>query len=371
MTKIKKIRTTRTVSEEIGGDVKNPISIDEEEKKAITEDDCFPTGNTQLNLALSDNPFGGYGLGKVSNAIGDSSSGKTLLALTTLAECCLLERFNDYRLIYGDVEQANEFDVQYLFNSQIADRIEFDGVPDKVDEWYVKMWLLLKEDKPFIYFLDSLDSLATDEDIKKIEEKLKRYKKMEAGEEVGKKEKGNYGAQKPKTLSDMLRTVKGRLRKSNSAIVIISQTRDNIGFGAMFNPKTRSGGRALKFYSTHEYWMAVVKRIKKKEREIGIRVEAKVTKNKLTGKARTANIILYYDYGIDDITTNVEFLVNENYWKQKKQTIIATDLNFEGTQTKLIEYVEDKNLEKDLATIVGKRWAEIEEDIRLNRKSRY
>ena len=45
----------------------------------------FSTGSTLLNLAMTDNPYYGWPCGRMSNIIGDSSAGKSFLALTGLS----------------------------------------------------------------------------------------------------------------------------------------------------------------------------------------------------------------------------------------------------------------------------------------------
>ena len=73
------------------------------DKVCLDPEYLIPTGSTLLNCACADNPWAGYGLGKLVNLIGDSSAGKTFLALTCLADACLLDRFNDYRIIYDKI----------------------------------------------------------------------------------------------------------------------------------------------------------------------------------------------------------------------------------------------------------------------------
>jgi recombination protein RecA len=183
-------------------------------------------------------------------------------------------------------------------------------------------------------------------------------------------EKGSYGGEKPKMISEIIRNIVKDLKKTESFVLVVSQTRDNIGvtFGSK---KTRSGGRALKFYCCHEIWLAVAEKLKRKEREVGISVVAKVSKNKLTGKIRKVEIPMFYDYGIDDIGANITFLINEGFWEKKKQTIDATDLEIKGTREALIKKIEEENKENDLKVMVGKVWNEIEESIKSNRKKRF
>ena len=111
--------------------------------------------------------------------------------------------------------------------------------------------------------------------------------------------------------------------------------------------------------------------VKKRERVIGVNSISKVTKNKLTGKVREINIPIYYDYGIDDIGANIDFLVAEDHWKKTKQTITVPEWDYQGTRDTIIRNIERYFKEEDLQLLVGDVWKQIEEDIRLNRKKRY
>ena len=48
--------------------------------------DLLPTGSTLLNLACADSPFGGYSMGSIVNLVSDSDVGKSILAMTTIAD---------------------------------------------------------------------------------------------------------------------------------------------------------------------------------------------------------------------------------------------------------------------------------------------
>jgi RecA/RadA recombinase len=58
---------------------------DDEDEPPYTEDDLIPTGSTHLNLACSENPFGGFRKGRIVNIIGDSDTAKTYECLTSAA----------------------------------------------------------------------------------------------------------------------------------------------------------------------------------------------------------------------------------------------------------------------------------------------
>lgn len=348
-------------------------SIKAHSEKKVQEDHqsgYVPTGCSLLNLALSDKASGGFGLGKMTNIIGDRQSGKSLLALSLLAECAHSPAFDDYKLIYDDVEQACEFDIEKLFGRTTKERVEPPEYEDEiplysctVQDFHANVVRHLKEGRPFIYILDSLDALDAEEDQKKADEMIKA---RETGREIS----GTYGMAKPKAMSWILRHVVSGIKKTKSALIIISQTRDNIS-PISFAKKTRSGGRALEFYCTHELWLAVSKTIKKKDLPIGVFAKIKVTKNKLTGKSRQIEIPLYYSYGLDDIGASVNWLVQVGHWKKKGNKIDATELGLLAGQRRLIGEIESKDYMKELSSVVAKVWEERESSLSLDRKPKY
>jgi len=329
-----------------------------------------PTGSTLLNLCLSDTADGGYALGTMVNLIGDSSSGKTFLALSCFAEAARDPRFKNYRFIFDDVEAANAFDIDYLFGPKVAARLEApkadteNPASDTVQEFNDNVFRAVEDGRPFIYILDSLDALTTEDEIDKSEEQRK-------ARETGKEVKGSYGMSKAKGMSELFRQLIRAIKRSNGLLIVVSQTRDNVD-PMSYSKKTRSGGKALKFYATHELWVAVGTTHKKRDRIIGVNGEVKVSKNKITGKRRECTLPIFYDYGIDDISACIDWLVEEGFWKKTKLTINATeDIGIDGTKEKLIRYIEENTLQEKLRGIVGDAWHEIERDLKLNRKPKY
>jgi recombination protein RecA len=328
------------------------------------------TGSTLLNLGVSDQVFGGFGLGKIVNIIGDSSSGKTTLAWSLLAEAAHKKRFDNHVLIYDDVEAACEHDVVKLFGQVTADRVrpprgtrEEPRGSSTVEEFQLSIHSYLKKGKPFVYILDSLDALTSDDEEERMEAKVKAYEK-------GTKPKGSYGMAKPKAMSEMLRQIVRKLRDSDSLLVIISQTRDNIN-PMSFTPKTRSGGRALEFYASHILWTAVAGKIKKLEQAIGIICRVKSTKSKLTGKIRTVEFPIYYDLGVDNTASCVDFLVEQGWWKKAGNKIKSSLVHKPMFRDRLVEAIEKEEKEKELKIQVGKCWQKMEDALRLNRRNRY
>ena len=330
-------------------------------KKIINPDLLLPSGSTLLNCACSDNAEGAFRKGTIVNLIGDSSSGKSLLACTCLAEMHMSSKFDDYVLYYDDVEAGLQFDMSYLFGENFEDRI-INRCTDTVEEFYQDLLNLISSGEKFVYILDSLDALT-------IKEELKRAKQIQDTGEAS----GSYKAEKAKMLKEVIRVCVREIKKTDSMVIIISQVIDNLGFG--FTTKTRAGGNALKHFCSLEIWLKalgeITKTVNNKKRVIGNMTEAKITKNRLTGKRREAPISIYYDYGVDDIKENILYLVSEAIFPKRKNTIIAEELGIEGTIEKIIKQIELNGMQNDLQALVGKTWLEIEESLKLGRKQKY
>ena len=345
----------------------------------MDEKSALSTGSTLLNLACTDSPTAGFLKGGYYYLVGDSVSGKTFLTLTCFAEACCNEAFNHHRLVFDDVEGGALMDIGHYFGRDVAKRMEPPartkrGKPiysDTVESFYYHVTDLLEERVPFIYVLDSQDSLTSSASAKK-------FRKQKHAAEEGEKAAGSFGDGKAKYHSEHIREILSGIRATKSILIIIGQTRDNLGMG--FEKKTRAGGRALRFYANLEIWTSVAGKITRpvrdKKRTIGAKCLAEVKKNRVTGKVgkdRSALIPIYYDYGIDDIGSCVDFLIEEKHWPRvsKERIYEAPDLLFQGTRREIISHIEDENLESKLQQVTAKVWREIEAECRVERKRRY
>jgi hypothetical protein len=202
---------------------------------------------------------------------------------------------------------------------------------------------------------------------------------FDARKEARRKEKelpGSYGDGKAKVNSQLLRTVLGRLRDTGSVLVIINQTRDSFD---PFKPKTRSGGHALQFYAMVELWSSVKRRIERtikgKKRQIGVLCKIAVRKNRASGRERTVVVPIYHSYGIDDVGSCIEYLVDEGRWQKKGQKIVVSGWGprkeIAEPPQKLATLIEEKGWVDDLRELVGETWNEIERASELKRKRRY
>ena len=252
------------------------------------------TGCTVLDLVMGN----GWPLGRVVNIVGDQSSGKTLLGIEGMSN--FFQEYPRSRSRYNESEAA--FIPEYASALGLpVDRVEFTrneengSDPSTVEKFYrdIDDYLKKLRGKPGMYVLDSLDALSDEA-------------------EIGRGfEEGTYGTGKAKQMSQLFRRIAGRVEDSQVCLMIISQTRDRIssGFGRKYS---RSGGRALDFYSSIIIYLAhigeITRTIKGVKRSVGVRVKAKCTKNKIGLPFRSCEFPIIFGFGVEDVTASLDWL---------------------------------------------------------------
>ena len=334
--------------------------------KKLTGKDFVRTGSTALNLAITGKAYRGYAKGSYTLIVGDSSAGKTILAFTALAEAANNPEFDDYELVYdATTEDGAQFDVAKMFGTKLASRLKI--VRSNIaEEFYYNLDTFLKNGKVF-YVCDSENGLDS-------EAATEKFQKQKAAHAKGNEVPGSYGDGKARIHSQNIRRVVGALRGSESVLIMLSQTRDNID-PMSFETKSRSGGKALRFYAQVEYWIAIKKKltvtVNNKQRQIGIISQCQVKRTRYTGKVRQAEVHIYYAVGVDGIGSDIAFLIEEGHWTGNGTTVSAPEFKFKGKIRDLVEKIERRGKENDLSLIVAEVWNEIEAKCAVTRKSKY
>jgi uncharacterized membrane protein len=279
--------------------------------------------------------------------------------------------------VYDNAENGVLMPIEKYFGKKLADRIR----PPKgtwadqtnsssLEECYFNLDDYLKAG-PCIYIVDSMDSLVPEEDEEKFDADKALWKK-------GKKpESGSFGTKKARVNSSMVRMAVGKIEKSKSILIVVSQTRSRIGPGATYDPKTVSGGNAMKFYCHQEMWTSVRETLKKNvngtDRVIGNKVRVKIKKNRLTGYDDVLHFTFYKRHGIDDVGSTIDFLVEEKVWKKAEggSSIDTGEFGLKGSREKLVQQIETQGLERKLRKVAGRAWDEIQEACKVQRKKRY
>lgn len=337
------------------------------------------SGSTLLNLACSERTDEAFYPGRVYQLVGDSSSGKSFLTLTCLAEANVNPAFEGYDLIYDDAENGAFFDFGKFFGPTLAGRVKAPRIVSGVnryseylEDFYDALDDLYRAKRPFVYVLDSMDVLWPREDSKKYSDQKKVRRKNEA-KGTEEKEGGSFGMAKAKRNSELLRVAVPKIRATGSILIIVSQAKTSMD--AYGDGKTSAGGLALKFYSSLQMWSSVGGHIKRKvgirERELGIKSVVRIKKNRQTGKDRRIMVPILHSVGLDDTGSMVEYLIEEGAWRKSGGKIFAKGLGYTERYEDLIQQIERNDDVQDLKTIVKATWDSIESSCQVLRKNRY
>lgn len=311
------------------------------------------TGSTLLDLAISGGRIRGGGLpgGILVIIFGPSAAGKTVLLCEIAGN--VQREGGDAR--FDDPEARIDEQFARMFDMDLPKENYFR--PDMVPQVFksIREWKPQSKKRGAINgsFTDSLAALST-------------YLEMENDE--GDK----MGSRRSKEFSEGFRKTCRLIKNKNYLMVCSNQVRDVIG-ATPYQEKTKDpGGKALEFYPSLKLKLSNPKKIrmdktiagKKRTRVIGIETTIDVYKSSIWKPYHTAPITILFDYGIDDIRANLEFI--KDYTGSKVYTIGGESLSKE--LEKSIRMIERDNLENELREEVIDLWEEVESKFDSNRK---
>ncbi|MFY9754922.1 MAG: recombinase RecA [Pseudolabrys sp.] len=245
--------------------------------------EAISSGSLGLDIALG---IGGLPRGRVVEIYGPESSGKTTLALHTIAEaqkkggiCAFVDAEHALDPIYARKLGVN---VDELLISQ----------PDAGEQALEIADTLVRSGAVDVLVVDSVAALVP---------------RAELEGEMGDVQPGSQA----RLMSQALRKLTASISRSRTMVIFINQIRMKIG--VMYgSPETTSGGNALKFYASVRLDIRRIGAIKERDEVIGNQTRVKVVKNKLAPPFKQVEFDIMYGEGVSKTGELIDLGVKAN-----------------------------------------------------------
>jgi recombination protein RecA len=257
------------------------------------------TGSTLLDYAIANRKGGGVPMGRIIEISGNEGSGKSLIAYHVLANCQKMGGL----AIYIDTERSANKEFMERMGINYGKLYQPKPIPSTIEDVFT--------------FVEKTISIARTKGFDKTKPVVVVWDSVAAthgaGEnEVDQNDSPGMGLE-ARAMSRGFRKIISALDEGYITFICINQLREKIGSFGWGDNETTPHGKALPFYSSVRIKLKSKGQIKntKTEETVGVDTMARVFKNKVGPNHRDVEFPLYYDWGINNEISLMEFLLDK------------------------------------------------------------
>jgi len=262
--------------------------LDEKEDPS-TVTDWVSTGSTMLDLAISNRPYGGLPVGRITTLTGLEGTGKSLVCAHLVANT----QKKGGQAVYIDTEAAAAPEFWTALGVDLRTMLylpqdTIEGAFQMVED-IIGVVRKSDSDRLVTIIIDSIAGASTKQEL-----------------EADYQRKG-YATGKSIIVSEAMRKLTNLLAKRRILLVLTNQLRQNLQAMAFGDKWVEPCGKATSFHSTVKVRFETIEKLKNADKEvIGVHTRATVRKNRLGPPFKSAEFEVYFDSGIADYASWVD-----------------------------------------------------------------
>lgn len=253
------------------------------------------TGSSELDVKISNRPYGGLAFGRIYEFTGLEGSGKSLLCAHIMANvqkqgglAVLIDTENAVNEQFFNAVGLTLARPKGLYVQASAIEHVFETV-----ETIIETVRKSSKDKKVVIVVDSIAAAST-------------LKELEADYE-----KTGYNTDKSLIIGQAMRKLPMLIAREKIMLIFTNQLRQKMNAMPFSDPYTSPGGMAIPYLSSVRLRLEKAKKIKVNDQVVGLNLNVKVVKNRLGPPDRKATVDVYFDRGIDDDTSMFKTLKDQ------------------------------------------------------------